>query len=254
MTPDLKKLREDWDTFGKMDPLWAVISWPEKRGGKWDVEELYRLGREEVGRILDEVALLELPLRKQRALDFGCGVGRLSEALAAHFDRVTGLDIAPSMVDYARLHTRSGGRVEYLVNETDDLGRFKDGEFDFILSSITLQHVPQPFISGYLREFVRVLAPGGMLVFQLPAKAAATVKGCLWRLLPRSAVASMLRRKNRLPVSMQMNAIPRVRVESILRQAGAEVVSVRRDTEAGPDWISYRYIAVKPSAESGVFQ
>jgi SAM-dependent methyltransferase len=42
---------------------------------------------------------------------------------------------------------------------------FADGSFAFIYSNIVLQHVPRRFSQPYLREFVRVLAPGGVLVF-----------------------------------------------------------------------------------------
>lgn len=248
MTAKLKQLGADWDTLGKMDPLWAVISWPEKRGGKWDSEEFYGLGRSEVARLLEAARAAGLSLRHGRALDFGCGVGRLSEALAGHFDRVTGIDIAPSMVAYANEHSRSGGRVEYVVNDTGDLSRFEGGTFDCILSSITLQHVPREFIAGYLREFVRVLAPGGVLIFQLPSHAAPTLRGLLWRVLPRPLVAALLRRKNKLPVAMQMNAIERAEVERLLAAAGAKVAAVDRDTEAGADWVSYRYLVSKPAA------
>lgn len=248
MTAKLKQLGADWDTLGKLDPLWAVISWPDKRGGKWDREEFYGLGREEVSRLLAAARATGLTLRRGRALDFGCGVGRLTEALAGHFDRVTGIDIAPSMVAYASENSRSDGRAEYILNDTGDLSRFGPGTFDCILSSITLQHVPSEFIPGYLREFVRVLAPGGVLIFQLPSHTAPTLRGLLWRLLPRPLVAALLRRKNNLPVAMQMNAIPRAEVERLLAAEGAKVAAVDRDTEAGSDWVSYRYIVTKPEA------
>lgn len=50
-----------------------------------------------------------------------------------------------------------------------DLARFPDGTFTFIYSTLVLQHMEPQFSKGYIREFVRVLAPGGVLAFQLPA-------------------------------------------------------------------------------------
>jgi ubiquinone/menaquinone biosynthesis C-methylase UbiE len=150
------------------------------------------------------------------------------------------------MLAYARANSSSDGRVEYVLNECGDLARFSDNSFDFILSSITLQHIPARFIPNYLRDFVRILAPGGVMVFQLPSESANTLRGWIWRLLPKALIASALRRKNRLPVAMQMNALPRHKVEALLTSAGARISSATRDTEAGRDWISFRYVVIKP--------
>lgn len=242
---DLKQLGQDWDTFGKADPLWAVISWPEKRGGKWEKSDLYGLGQEEINEVLRAVRSLKLPLRTGKALDFGSGVGRLTESLAEHFGHVVGVDIAPSMVNFARAHSRFPASVEYRLNTTGDLQQFPDNTFDFVLSKITLQHVPREFIPGYLCEFTRVLAPGGVLMFQLPSGTAPTLKGMLWRVLPKWVLAEVLRLKNDLPVRMQMNTIPRAEVEQLLKAQGMTLMATDADTAAGPNWVSYRYIAIK---------
>jgi 2-polyprenyl-3-methyl-5-hydroxy-6-metoxy-1,4-benzoquinol methylase len=91
------------------------------------------------------------------ALDFGCGVGRLTQALADHFDEVWGVDIASSMIEGARRLDRSGGRCRYLVNGRPRVVR--DASFGFILSLIVLQHLEPEYIRSYLREFIRLLAP-----------------------------------------------------------------------------------------------
>ena len=79
---DLKELQKNWDTFGKIDPLWAIITWPDKKGNRWDLEEFFSLGREEIAMIMTHIASLGLSLQHRKALDFGCGVGRVTQALA----------------------------------------------------------------------------------------------------------------------------------------------------------------------------
>src|SRR5258707_194558 len=79
----------------------------------------------------------------RRALDFGWGAGRLSQAIARRMAEVDGVDIARSMVDLAGRHNRYGDRCRYRVNTAPDLRLFGDGAFDFVYSSIVLQHIPQ---------------------------------------------------------------------------------------------------------------
>ena len=96
-----------------------------------------------------------ISLEHGRALDFGCGVGRLTRALAAHFDSCDGVDVAASMIDRARELNDNGERVRFHHNDTPDLRLFGDESFDFILALIVLQHMEPELMRGYMREFVR---------------------------------------------------------------------------------------------------
>jgi SAM-dependent methyltransferase len=166
---DLKALRARWEHFGRVDPLWAVLTQTDKRDGGWSAEEFFASGEHEVAAILGHAAERGFPVSPARALDFGCGVGRLSQALAARFERVEGVDLAASMVARARRYNRHGARCAYHVNPRPELGLFEDARFSFVYSSFVLQHMRPELARGYLRELVRVLAPGGLLVFQLPS-------------------------------------------------------------------------------------
>lgn len=165
---DFEELRRSWQRLGDRDPRWAILSDPGREGGGWDDASFWRSGEQFVHWLaLHLDGLGALPPRG-RALDFGCGHGRLTQALAQHFDAVTGVDIAASMLAAARAANRHGDRVRYVHGETPDLRAFADGSFDFVLSVLVLQHMRPDYAAGYLREFLRVLAPGGTAFFQIP--------------------------------------------------------------------------------------
>lgn len=167
---ELLELQKHWDAFGKTDPLWAILSLPEKRFGKWNLAEFFQYGTVEIDELRQYLKGLGCELPTGRALDFGCGVGRLTQALAEHCKECCGVDISPSMIEAADRLNQHGSRCRYVLNGRDDLSIFEDDSFDFIYSIIVLQHMRPEYMKRYLKEFLRVLAPGGLLVFQLPGE------------------------------------------------------------------------------------
>jgi ubiquinone/menaquinone biosynthesis C-methylase UbiE len=107
----------------------------------------------------------------ERALDFGCGLGRLTRALSAYYARVDGVDIARSMIGQAQELNIGYSRCFFTVNERPDLKLFPDDAFDLIYTNLVLQHMPAKLAEGYIREFVRCTKPGGLTVFQTVAPA-----------------------------------------------------------------------------------
>jgi SAM-dependent methyltransferase len=169
----LGALKRHWERLGRRDPFWAVLTDPSKRGGGWDREEFFRGGAKEIAAALWRAEQLGLRLSRRRALDFGCGVGRITQALADHFERCDGVDISTSMLEAARLHNRHPGRCTYHLNTAPDLRLFDAASFSFVYSTLVLQHMEPQYSQAYIRELLRVLAPGGLLVFQLPSHRAA---------------------------------------------------------------------------------
>ena len=168
----ISALRRHWERLGRLDPYWAVLTDPGKQGGGWDVAEFFNSGVAEIDDVLQRAARLGLAHSRRRALDFGCGVGRLTQAMATHFTRCDGVDISASMLQAARQHNRWPERCHYHLNPSSDLALFDDGSFDFVYSTLVLQHMEPKYSTAYMREFLRVLAPGGLLVFQIPSQRA----------------------------------------------------------------------------------
>lgn len=168
----LEELERHWNAWGEEDPFWAILSVPELRGNRWDVERFFATGVTEVDAVVRRLDVLGPQVRRRRALDFGCGVGRVTQALADRFEECDGVDIATSMVALARRLNRHGPRCRYHLNTQPHLGLFDDATFDFVYSNIVLQHMQPALSTNYLREFVRVLVPGGVAAFQLPSELA----------------------------------------------------------------------------------
>src|SRR6266480_1580790 len=154
---DVHDLQTTWDTQGRVDPLWAILSDPIKKGGRWDAEEFFATGVRDVESLINYLrGLPGAALGSRAALDFGCGVGRLTQPLAQHFAEVVGVDVSPSMIDLAQQYNRHAERCRYCVNATADLARFPTEHFDLVLSYLTLQHIPPRYTKQYIREFVRI--------------------------------------------------------------------------------------------------
>jgi SAM-dependent methyltransferase len=162
--------RRDWEALGSLDPLYAILGVPETRHGGWDLDEFFATGERDIERLLETGRRLGLPRGRHAALELGCGVGRLTRALAPHFERCVGIDISQAMIDRAAAMNAGTANCRWVHNAAGDLRILGNDRFDLVLSHLVLQHVPtKEAILGYVGELARVLAPGGLLAIQLPA-------------------------------------------------------------------------------------
>ena len=243
------ELRANWDGLGRTDPYWAILAYPERLGGNWagDEAEFFATGRRAVDAVvetLDRLVLRPAPLH--RALDFGCGAGRLTQALTPYAEHVDGVDIAASMIELARGHNQFPNQVTYHLNEAPDLALFSDASFDLIVSIIVLQHIPNPLKRRYLAEFVRILQPGGVAVFTVPSHGDLSLEGIVRR-APNSWQNAYRRRKYGYKDVMEFHPLRRGKVESTIGTAGGEILHVEREYSAGGPFVSYLYVVGKPT-------
>jgi arabinofuranan 3-O-arabinosyltransferase len=229
-----------WETLAEGDPLWAICVAPEAKHGGWDVARFYATGAAEVDAVLSRASELGMRVRGERALDFGCGAGRLTRPLAARFDLVDGVDIAPGMLELARRDNPVASKCRFLLNSRPDLALFPDGEFDLVYTSVVLQHLSPALARTYLAEFARVLRPGGSLVFQLPTRPRLTPRGLLYRCLPAGLIGLLQRRLLGYPAPMRMHGMSERRVRALLARHGVEVLAAE-PVRYHPDWHERRY-------------
>ncbi len=241
----LKHVKETFEEAGRTDPMYAVLTVHNRRGGKWDPEEFFARGRKEIDEVLRYAKEAKLPMRYERAFDFGCGVGRLTQALGDHFSHVTGVDISSSMVEEARRHNRHGEKVHYQVNDTADLATFADASFDFVYSNITLQHVPPDAACAYIGEFVRILTPGGTAIFQVrigKLVEPGTIAAWLYRLKREHLRRLWQRLRGRIPY--EMHYVAREQVEESVARAGGRILGVV-DVSKGKAGSSLRFAVTR---------
>jgi SAM-dependent methyltransferase len=245
---DFELLKRNWEAFGRDDPLWAVLTEPSRRGGLWDPDEFLATGEQEIGELFAELDACGIALDKGRALDFGCGAGRLTQALADWFQQCDGVDIAASMIAEAERLNRHGERVSYHVNPSADLALFGGETFDFVLSYIVLQHMEPRYAKRYIAEFVRVLKVGAVGVFSLPTgrstpvapPADATPPLALPDPAPLDHMAPSPDNPD-APV-MEMYGIAPDEVEAVLTAAGARIERRISDSRGGPAVEGFRYV------------
>jgi 2-polyprenyl-6-hydroxyphenyl methylase/3-demethylubiquinone-9 3-methyltransferase len=103
-----------------------------------------------------------IALRGAHLVDVGCGGGILSEALAAAGANVTGIDLAPRVLDVARLHLHESGlHVDYREISVEALAEAMPGGFDAVTCMEMLEHVPDP--GSVISACARLLKSGGRL-------------------------------------------------------------------------------------------
>ncbi|MHB8329636.1 MAG: class I SAM-dependent methyltransferase [Acidimicrobiales bacterium] len=103
-----------------------------------------------------------------RVLEIGCGIGRITKALAERAGHVIGVDVSAEMIERARLELAHLDNVELLAGNGRDLAQIPSSSCDVVYSFIVFQHIPDPAVTcNYVREIGRVLAGGGWTVFQV---------------------------------------------------------------------------------------
>jgi ubiquinone/menaquinone biosynthesis C-methylase UbiE len=231
----LDQQEQDWQEMAELDPYWAILTKPGTRFGQWDSDAFFATGPPEVKAVMERAAILGYPRQHHLALDFGCGLGRVTRALTGYFEEVIGLDISETMIRRAQELSGDLEGVSFVVNRAADLRSLEGASFDFIYSVIVLQHVADTnAIRSYIADFCRVLRPGGLLVFQLPSHIPAIFR-LQWRRrlyvsLRRLGLGAPLlyRRLHLLPIAM--SSVPESEITSLLDRSGARLLDV--DTHA----------------------
>lgn len=225
---DIDDIHRNWTDLGQNDAMWVVLTDPNKKGGRWTEQEFFEHGRKEISAVLRRLEEAKIEVRKGRALDFGCGLGRLSQALGSSFASVDGVDVSASMIEQAKALNKMPEKVHYHLNVKTDLSAFPSDSYDFIYSNICLQHIPTNFQIRYIADFMRLLKPCGIAYFQ-------TIHAHGWRRFVPNAVADFIRKiKNRGKAFIPMYGVPAASVRRAIIGGGG-VLKANHDAAYG-DW------------------
>ena len=158
LQPVSDRMRADWNDRAREDAHYYVAF-----GALQQSEEDF------AATAADVIRLLERDLRRfpkgvpLRALEIGCGPGRLMKPLSRHFAEIHGVDVSDEMIRIARERLKDIPHAHVHATNGADLSEFPADSFDFVYSYAVFQHIPsRDVVFEYLRETRRVLKPGGI--------------------------------------------------------------------------------------------
>jgi len=163
----LQKMRADWDQRARENARHYV----DTANSDWTDDEFFASGEktvaEEILTDLGNICQGKSP-GEMRALEIGCGAGRVTKALARFFGEVHAVDVSGEMVRLAKRSLEEHANAFVYQNNGKDLAVVPDIPFDFAFSSIVFQHIPsREIIENYVSEVHRLLRPGALFKFQV---------------------------------------------------------------------------------------
>ncbi|MBU2515926.1 class I SAM-dependent methyltransferase [bacterium] len=233
---DLVNLRITWDEFARRDVLWSIMSCPDKKDNRWEIDNFFKTGQNDIDFILQEAEKRYPQFQRNKALDFGCGVGRMTIPLSKRFKETVGVDISAQMIGKAKVFAKNVSGCSFVVNEEEDLCIFPEAYFDFILSLIVLQHMERRYILNYIKEFLRLLKPVGLLVFQLPSQI--------------ELKAGYQEFKPGMSPEAEMYGISKEKMFDYIKLNKGEIVDCVKDNACGKEINSLRYFVKKQRSRS----
>lgn len=231
----LEETSRTWSKFGEDAPHWSVLTndlfTPENIED--NIAAFYRSGEYDINIALNSLRRAGLKAGPfDNALDFGCGVGRLSMPLSEISKSLTSVDVSPGHLRLAKERAASTGvkNIDFVqLKDLRDLGKFSG--YDFILSLIVLQHNPPPVMAYALKGLLGALKSGGVAVIQMPTY-----------LAEHFSVQDYLANPTG---QMEMHALPQRAIFEIIEQAGCRPVEVLEDASIGAIGLSHRFTILK---------
>jgi SAM-dependent methyltransferase len=267
MTKDLRKAQSidatAWDVFARHQPYYHILCTPSMINP--DAQSLARFwesGEED----LEQVRIFgDLKKTDGIALDFGCGIGRLTRALRSLSSRQIGLDISREMVDRASKENSQFPGMEFRVISGENWP-VDDASCDLVISRLVFQHMSsRDLMERAMQEIGRVLKKEGRAVFQIftttfKGEVATHLKQILCpkvtdhadreeleRLRAKLASASKdeqseFEKEDTLEKMMRMEfrrmkSFPLRRIRTVLRRAGLKLLKLERE-KSGSTWVS----------------
>jgi SAM-dependent methyltransferase len=215
-----------WEIWGSRQPYFAVLTDDRYQAGNLGVadrEEFFRSGAHHVAWVL---AQWGDELDRSRALDFGCGVGRLLIPLAAEFQFATGVDVSPSMRAEAGRNCAAFAIHNVTLQDTSEMLAAHQ-HYDLVHSVLVFQHIRSRAAQRLLRELATRVAPGGALAVQLMFRPFGARRALSWlknRIPFGYALALRWRGRQATVAPMEMNPANLNRVMALLQDHGFDEV------------------------------
>ncbi len=231
-------IAREWQKFGETEPYWSVLTNDIYRTASIATSRdgFYATGRNDIEPALAAVRRAGLdPALFRTAIDFGCGVGRLTLSLSKHVEFVTGVDVSQHHLRHATqraLETSVNNVAFKCIASIAELSAMPP--VDFVVSIIVLQHNPPPIMADLFARLLRLLNAGGVAYIQLPTY----IVGYAFD------IDSYLKSDK---VAMEMNYLPQKKVFEIIRDERCQVLEIREDGHTGNSRIISQTFVVQKS-------
>jgi SAM-dependent methyltransferase len=164
-------MRDDWNARAREDASFYVACARREQSDA----DFFATATEVINGLETELRRVPATQRSAwKALEIGCGPGRLMRPMSRHFAEIHGVDVSDEMIALAREHLRDTPNAHLHIGDGASLAAFPGASFDFVYSYAVFQHVPsREVITAYMRETHRVLKTGGLARLQfngMPAR------------------------------------------------------------------------------------
>jgi SAM-dependent methyltransferase len=240
----MERERDRWERLAR-DPYYAVLNEDRfrlDRSAEAARASFDASGEADVLQTLDEIRrFIDPAFRPRSAVDFGCGVGRLTLPLARACDHVVGVDISRAMLDEAAKNCATRGVTNVAFLTSEELFGAREGEeatFDFVHSYIVFQHVPPSAGIRMADSLVRRLRPNGVGALHFTyARRTSTVRRIVHRLRRRvpgvNVVANLVQHRPLREPLIPMHQYDLGALHSLLGDRGCTHVHARLTDHGG---------------------
>jgi 2-polyprenyl-3-methyl-5-hydroxy-6-metoxy-1,4-benzoquinol methylase len=222
-----ERIHKQWEHLGATEPFWSVVTQPQYYVNEFEAhrEQFYKSGNHSCQVFLSALRRSGVNLADlNTCLDWGCGVGRVTEYLAGEFRNVIAADISKAHIDLAQKHLRSKGVVNVELLQWLSLQQIQQlPQVDAIFSVITLQHNPPPVMAWMLSTLLANLRSGGVAYLQLPTYR----HGYIFE-VERYLLSTP-------PNTLEMHFLPQHNVFKIIEAANCRCLEIREDGMVGDE-------------------
>lgn len=162
-----KIMKNDWNQRAENDAerwIYGKSKSEKPEVGVLSSDEYYESSRQqpiEAFNLLKQLFPTE-NFSKQKMLEIGCGIGRLSISFSKFFEHYIGIDVSEKMIEIAKTNLNGINNVEFFANNGIDLQMINNNFVDFIFEGYVFQHIPQKnIVENYCKEAFRILKTGG---------------------------------------------------------------------------------------------
>ena len=156
----------EWEKFGEQNPYFGVLAEQKFQQSSLSIEakqEFFQSGFDEINQVVQNIKeYIDPAFEISRALDFGCGVGRLVIPLAQIADSVTGVDVSDAMLREAQSNCNAQGIKNARLVKSDAHLTSLEGKYNLIHSYIVFQHIPANRGAIIFSQLLSYLSEGGV--------------------------------------------------------------------------------------------